>query len=104
MDDMIIETIYDTVVGQIIDELAVPGVENLFAPGKECSYLYLHSREAYARLCTRLQCAQDAPSSFTEDHDLDIITDSLDKICRLVAFEMFRCGARFQKQFCNDSH
>ena len=103
MRDKIIEAVYESVVGQVLDELSVPFAENLFEPGKKCDDLYLQSREAYARVCKRLHPSIGSCAVTTEDRDLDSMADSLEQICRLVGYEMFRCGAYFQKHFNSDS-
>ena len=77
--------IYETVTGQVLPEYAHPIGDDLFAPGKPCEALYEQARAAGQRICHRLGASD-------EDHDVEEIFTSMDQICRMVAFEMFRCG------------
>lgn len=82
-----LQQLYDTVLGQIQEAYAIPGAENLFEPGKPCDTHYREAMAAYERICQRLSI----PS---EDRDLEQILHSMNAICRLVAFEMFRLGQK----------
>lgn len=89
--DKLTENVYLTVTGLIEDSLSIPGANNLYAPGAECDSLYEQVRAVYDRLCCRLGVG-------TEDRDLDELLSLTDKICQLVGYEMFRCGAHFTPQ------
>ena len=78
------EAIYETVIGQALQPVA--GVNDLFAEGQVCDALYESVYCAADRLSARLGVQG-------EDADVQILLDSWQKICRLVAYEMFRCGA-----------
>lgn len=85
MDRLDIWAVYETVLGQALPEAAVPGVKNLFEAGMACDQLYEEVTAACARICKRLGAAN-------EDKDLEIVLDSMNRICSLVSQEMFRCG------------
>lgn len=85
--DQLTENVYLTVTGLIEENSAVPGVNDLFAPGAKCDSLYEQVRAVYDRLCCRLSVG-------AEDRDLDELLSLTDKICQLVAYEMFRCGTQ----------
>lgn len=89
--DQLTENVYLTVTGLIEEASAVPGVNDLFAPGAKCDPLYEQVRAVYDRLCCRLAVG-------TEDRDLDELLSLTDKICQLVAYEMFRCGTQFSSR------
>lgn len=79
--------VYDTLQGVLEEDAKIPGVEDAFANGKPCSELYEQMREAYGRVCQRLETQ--------EDRDLEIVIASLTKISELLGLEMFRLGTVF---------
>ena len=79
---MAFEILYETVTGQISDNFAVLGAENVFADGKPCDILYAQVQEACTRICQELGMEESA--------DLVFIVDSMDKISKAVAQEVFR--------------
>ena len=83
MDDL-----YATLMGGIMKENAVPGVENLFEEGKPCEQWYSDMYEAYERLKHRLGDAD-------EDKDVEMIINSLVLICGEVGEKMYHYGALF---------
>lgn len=85
MNKEYLQQLYDTVLGQTEEPYSVPGAENLFEPGKPCDLFYRQAMASYDHICQRLS----VPS---EDKDLEQIFHSMDAICKLVAFEMFRLG------------
>lgn len=94
-----VEHVYLTAIGMIHEDRAVPGVNDLFAPGKKCDQLYAQVRNAYERVCKRLGgCDGENHDELPQDSDLNDILNLMDSICQEVAFEMFRCGAHFTPQ------
>lgn len=85
------EAVYMTLTGDLCEENRVPGVENLYAEGAPCDRLYREMWDAYLRLLDRLGCKD-------EDPDVDIIIDSLLRICEIVGHGMYRCGEKFAGQ------
>ena len=85
MEQKRLQLLYDTVLGQAQEIYALPEAENLFEPGKACDLYYRDVMAAYERICQRL-CAP------AEDRDLEQILHSMNAICRLVSFEMYRLG------------
>ena len=83
-----VEYVYYSAIGQLSQEEAVPGVENLFADGSICDGLYAQVLEAYERLRERL-------GVLNEDDDVEIIIDNLLEIGDRIGYEMYRCGALF---------
>ena len=81
------EQIYGTLLGELLPEYAVPGIEDAFAPGSFCDKKYAEMRDAYQRLCLRLGVRE-------EDPDLEIMVNSLTDIQHHIAGEMFRLGKK----------
>ena len=99
MIENFIEEIYETVSGQTLQQLKMPGVENMFEPEKPCAILYNQAMDAYLRICSRLGIDDDDPYGFPpEDYDLNTIMGCMDDICKLVALEMFRYGVKFHDE------
>ena len=48
------EAVYETLMGELIEEYQVPGIENMFQCGSKCELLYQDMRQAYNRLLDRL--------------------------------------------------
>ena len=78
------EWVYDTIMGNLVQEWSCSDVENLFAEGKRCADLYAQMLEAYSRLCERL--------SVQEDDDGEIMINSMMEIMRIVAYKMYEYG------------
>ncbi len=91
MSNQQIKDIYFTLVGVIRKEYRVPGVENLFAEGSECSNLYSQMLDAYERLCSRLGVVD-------EDDDVEVIINSMMDIERKVSMKMFEYGMKFAQE------
>ena len=89
MLERMIEDVYWSLQGELIEP--VPGVENAFAPGKECAEKYSQMLDAYARICQRLGREDD-------DADVEVIINSLLRITKVLCFEMYRYGAKFENQ------
>lgn len=79
------DDIYDTLMGELLPEAAIPGVPNLFAPGSECDRAYAAALDAYYRLLDRLGRQNDDP-------DVEIIFNAFLQICRTVGREIYRLG------------
>ena len=87
MHNKLSDSIYLTLLGQLIPEAAVPGVNNLFAENSFCDREYTKMRDAYARICARLGVDVDE-----EDEYLNIIVEALESIQEALSKEMFRLG------------
>ena len=73
MTNKFTEAVYQTLIGQLLPEYQVPGVENAFAPGNVCNHLYQRIYEAKLRLCQRLGVIDD-------DTDIEDIVDAYEDI------------------------
>ena len=91
LSDRFIDNVYDTLQGCLVPEARIAGVKNLFANGSACDAAYSGMYDAYMRLLSRL-------NKEDEDHDVEIIIDSLLHISRLLGKEMYLCGAKFASQ------
>ena len=76
------EDIYYTLCGDICEECAVPGVENVYAEGSDCDVLYCEMSLAYERLRNRL-------GVIDEDEDVEIIINNLLRIQHILCEKMF---------------
>lgn len=81
-----LEKVYETMLGMLVEDQCVPGVENAFAQGTPCDKLYEEVLEAYSRILRRL----DAEN---EDEDIEVIIDAFLQMQRILCFQMFRYGA-----------
>ena len=88
MKEYSFDLVYDTLLGEIHDSDAVPGVENAFEDGGECNRLYNDMFEAYLRLCHRLGVRDD-------DQDADIMIGNLMRTQRILCEKMFYYGRVF---------
>ncbi len=91
MEDRLIKDVYDTLNGTMLPEFAVPGVENVFAPGTNCDRWYEQMHEAYARLRKRLGVVD-------EDMDVEEIISALLDVGQEMAMKMFVYGVGFAKE------
>ena len=87
MNEKYIDIVYDLVIGTRIRQPDDPEVENLFAIGRECEYLYAQVYDSNLRLCHRLNVEEDA--------DIEAIINSLLRIGELVGKRMYRYGIEF---------
>ena len=90
MKTKLAQQIYDRVMGYEEQPLPDFFVENLFADGTVCDELYGQIYDSKLRIYERL--------GVDEDPDMELILDSLDRITRLVAQEMFHHGTRIAAQ------
>ena len=84
MRDNHIDIVYDLVTGSRIPQVDDPVVENLFAVGRECEQLYNEVYNANLRLCKQLNVEEHA--------DVEILVNSMLRICALVGKRMYRYG------------
>ena len=84
MRDNHIDLVYDLVTGSRIPQVDDPEVENLFAVGRECEQLYNEVYNANLRLCKQLNVEEHA--------DVEILVNSMLRICALVGKRMYRYG------------
>lgn len=84
MRDNHIDIVYDLVTGSRIPQVDDPEVENLFAVGRECEQLYNEVYNANLRLCKQLNVEEHA--------DVEILVNSMLRICALVGKRMYRYG------------
>ena len=83
-----IESVYLTLIGELTLDHSVPGVENLFADGLDCDRLYHEMWEAYQHFLDKF-------GLIDADDDVEIVINSLLRICEIVGYGMYRCGAKF---------
>ena len=86
----IAETVYDSLLGQLIPGCALPWVENIFVPGHPCYEEYCSMNHAYERLLNRLK-------ETDEDRDAEDMINALLAHGKVAALEMFRYGRVYQK-------
>jgi hypothetical protein len=79
------EDIYYTLCGEVCEEYAVPGIENVYAEGAVCDVRYSEMSEAYERLRHRL-------GVIDEDEDVEIIINNLMDIQRILCERMYHYG------------
>ena len=82
------EDIYYTLLGEMVDDFRVPGVENLFHDGGDCMNCYCKMLAAYERLCDRV-------GVIDEDEDVEVIIHSLMTIEQNVSIKMFEYCMKF---------
>ena len=49
------DEIYESMLGLLMEEYALPDVNNAFVRGSYCDRQYARMRDAYERVCQRLQ-------------------------------------------------
>ena len=86
----IAETVYESLLGQLIPACQIPWVENIFVPGHACYEAYEQMLSAYARLREDL-------GEPDEDKNAEEMIDSLLTYSKIIALEMFSYGRKFQK-------
>lgn len=84
------ETVYDSLMGQLIPSCRLPWVESIFISKHPCYEEYCKMQDAYTRLRERL-------GAIDEDVDVEIIIDALLAHGKKITLEMFRCGREYQK-------
>lgn len=85
------ELLYDTLTGLILEEYGVPGVENAYDQGGSCCHLYEIVCEARERLQLKMQ-VEDGE----DDPDVLMIINTMEKIQRIIALQMFEYGQQYQ--------
>lgn len=88
MEEELIKWVYLTVLGQISDPYALPGVENAFRSGSLCDRSY---GELYDLLLTRF----NPDNNDEDDFVMTRILNDMDAIQKDLCFRMFRLGMRF---------
>ena len=81
------EDVYYTLLGEMVDDAKVPGVENLFFSGSPCDQNYKRMLYAYEQLCQRLN--QEG-----EYADIETIISSLLENQQIIALKMYEYGAK----------
>lgn len=81
------EPVYESILGLLTAEAALPWVENAFTPGSLCDREYDRMRDAYARVCARLGANE-------EDADLDIMVEAMEAIQRELCLRMYTIGRK----------
>ena len=87
----IAETVYESLLGQLIPEFQLPWVENIFVPGHSCY-------EEYSRMWCAYEHLRDRLGVVDEDKDAEIMIQSLLSYGEIIAMEMFRYGREYQKK------
>ena len=87
MTEKFVDIVYDLANGTRIPQLGDPQVQDLFAPGSECEKLYSTVYEAKLRLCQQLGEEENA--------DVEIIIDSLLRICKIMGKKMYGYGVKY---------
>jgi len=85
----IAKDVYDSLLGDLIPEYAVPWVVPIFSPGNLCFESYAEMHRAYERLSERL--------GVEEDPDVEIIINSLLTFSEELSLKMFEYGMLFQE-------
>ncbi len=76
------DMIYDSMCGFLVEEYALPDVNNAFVPGSYCDRQYERMRSAYERVCDRLKTGE-------EDPDLNIMVEAMENIQRELCRRIF---------------
>ena len=90
----IAETVYESLMGQLVPGCALPWVEAVFVPRHPCYEEYCRMHLAYDRLRKRL-------GETEEDRDAEAMIDALLCHGKIAAMEMFRYGREYQKMLDN---
>ena len=85
------ENVYQTLMGNLPEEYVIPGVEDAFAEGSQCSQLYRQIYWANQRLCARLGRSD-------EDKDVELIINNFLELNRILCLEMYRYGQLHSRQ------
>ena len=86
MENIVFEDVYAALTGESI---AVPGVENAFAPGAYCARRYEDMTAHRQRLWERLGCE--------DDEDIEQILCAMESIQAHLCRKMFEYGLKFGK-------
>jgi hypothetical protein len=89
LNKKLIEAIYDTMIGSLIPQACVPGVENAFAPGTKCAQYSNDLYEAAIRLNDRL--GED------DDQDVHELRSAMEDIQAELCYRMFVYGYKYGK-------
>ena len=76
------ENTYESMLGLLVEEYALPDVDNAFVQGGYCDRQYARMRDAYERLCDRLKTGE-------EDPDLDVMVDAMENIQKELCRRIF---------------
>jgi len=82
--------VYDTLVGNLVQECCLDWVEDICVPGQPSYEKYREMLEAYERVCERLGVTN-------EDHDVEIMINALLERGRILALKMFEYGRKYEK-------
>ena len=93
----IAETVYESLLGQLIPACQLPWVETIFIPGHACYEAYDQMLCAY----TRLRAELGEPD---ENKNAEEMIDSLLTYSKIIALEMFNHGRTFQKMLDNEEN
>lgn len=88
MKESFIEDIYDTMIGELIPELCIPGIYNEFEEGAPCERLYEKVYEAKCRICDRMGISG-------EDPDVETIINNMFDIQKILCKKMFEYGVEY---------
>jgi hypothetical protein len=88
MENAFITDVYNTLRGHLLPDHQIPGVENVFTPGKRCDLLYSKVYDAQRRLEQRLGVQE-------YDSDVETIIESLTQIQKELCYCMYQYGAKF---------
>ena len=89
MEGPLVEWVYESLCGMLIEERQLPGVENAFEEGKTCQKLYAEVYGLYDRICGRNRAEAD--------EDVDKIIHNMMEIARILGCKMFAYGAKLGK-------
>ena len=88
-----IEQIYDTLTGNLVEEHQFPGIENAFSAGKPCDVLYSQVYSFYQQICEQ--------ENTKEQEAADGIINNMLEICRIIGFRMFEYGMQYANNEIN---
>ena len=86
----IAETVFYSLMDQLVPGAALPWVEAIFVPGHPCYEEYCTMQSAYDRLLQQLGKTE-------EDPDAEDMINALLEHGKIIALEMFRYGREYQK-------
>ena len=88
MEENFATQVLHTVMGNMISEASIPGIEDIFEEGRIGDELYREVCEAHVRLLEKL-------GDVDEDADIEIMINNLLELVDVVGLAMYHYGAIF---------
>ena len=91
MQEKFVDLLYNTLTGQMADGYGIPNVQDAYDIGGCCCQLYENVCEARERLRQKMMLPEGE-----DDPDVLLILDTMEKIQRNLAREMYNYGQEFR--------